>query len=108
MGQPGIFVQSDLSNNESYYKYRLISQKNLQKGNNQFVQKRSDLYAVSRLNFTVSMKHLRGGRVRLKCSASVLDLYWKSVQVKPKVLDRNHWLQGKFTGSKDRISVTCC
>ena len=101
------FVQRNLSNTESYYKYRLISEKHLTRGQIPLTQKQRDFYTFSKLNFTVSLKHLKEGRVRLKCSASVLDLYWKSVQVNPQVMDKPLWFERQFSRSQERVCLTC-
>ena len=103
-----VLVQSDVSNTESYYKYKLISEEHLQRARKPPAVKPADMYTVSTLNFTVTTKHLRAGRVRLKCSASVLDLYWRSGEVNTQVVDRGSWFQGQFSRSQGRVTFTSC
>ena len=84
-----VLVQSDVSNSESYYNYKLIIDDQLKRvQNTPTLSKSADLFNVLKLNFTVSMKHLRNGQLKLKCSASVLELYWRSCAGEQKMVSR--------------------
>jgi hypothetical protein len=51
-------------------------------------QKRNQVpYSVLKLNFTIKAKHLANteGCLNLKCTAEVLDLYWRSSEVESRV-----------------------
>jgi len=59
-------------------------------------------YSVLKLNFIVKRKHLKmtDGGLSLKCTAEVLDLYWRSSEVATQVTSLPHsWLLPAFSHS---------
>ena len=42
-------------------------------------------YSVKKLNFIVNENHLTDGELNLKCTAEILDLYWRSNEVATQV-----------------------
>ena len=42
-------------------------------------------YSVKKLNFIVNDNHLTDGELSLKCTAEILDLYWRSNEVATQV-----------------------
>ena len=89
-----VSLEREVSNSESYYKYRMLSDEQLKHGT--FTQepfKTPEVFTMLKLNFTVTRAHLRAGdrQLGLKCSASVLDLYWRSGEVNTQVVDRSRY-----------------
>ena len=105
-------VQRDVvSNNETYYRYKLISDEQLKHvQSSPPASKIPEVFTELKLNFTVSTKHLRArdGQLGLKCSASVLDLYWRSGEVTTQVVARSRWYPGQFSSSQDKVGLTNC
>ena len=79
--------------------YTLSSKKNLILKNK--LNKKPAQYSILKLKFIVKNKHLKGtdGGVSLKCTAEVLDLYWRSSEVSVHVSSVPHWSLPAFSYS---------
>ena len=81
-----------------------------QSENSEFCAKETVPYSVLQLEFTLTQKHLvlpRGG-FSLKCTAEVLDLYWKSTEVATQVASPpTSWLQHAFVSSLVASKLSC-
>ena len=70
---------------------------------------RSDhnLYSVVKLRFPIREKHFRTGdrQLSLKCTASVIDLYWRSTEVKMLIRPQHGWMFTTSNRAHDTVGL---